>query len=80
MIRFCYPRKPKPYSVWSIVEYGRVKGADKMKAEIYLRGPISCGIYVSEKFQNYQGSIIEDNEASFIRLNHDVSIVGWGIS
>jgi cathepsin X len=35
--------QPK-YGVWKVKEHGLVAGADRMKAEIYARGPISCGI------------------------------------
>lgn len=30
-----------------------------MKAEIYARGPISCGMYVTNKFEDYDGGIYE---------------------
>ena len=41
-------------------EYGTVSGADKMKAEIFARGPISCGIDATKKLQNYKGGILEE--------------------
>lgn len=35
------------YPNWKVSEYGTVKGADKMKAEIFARGPI--GIIIQNK-------------------------------
>jgi cathepsin X len=32
------------YTRWRVKEYGVVVGADKIKAEVYARGPIACGI------------------------------------
>jgi cathepsin X len=28
-----------------------------MKSEIYARGPISCGIFVTNEFEDYEGGI-----------------------
>ena len=68
--------KPKKYFV---KEYGYVSGINNMKAEIYARGPISCGIMSTGKFSNYERGIF--SEFSFWATpNHEVSIVGWGVS
>lgn len=48
-----------------------------MKAEIYARGPISCGISVTEKFLNYTGGIFEQVVLTPY-INHEISVVGWG--
>lgn len=48
-----------------------------MKAEILIRGPISCGIDSTEKFENYTGGIYSESKLN-PKLNHEVSIVGWG--
>lgn len=58
----------------TIGEYGEVRGAEAMKAEIYARGPISCGID-AEPLLEYKGGIITEKGSA---VNHVVSIVGWG--
>jgi len=39
------------------MEYGPISGVDKMKAEIYARGPISCALQSTSKFHAYTGGI-----------------------
>ena len=55
----------------------QITQADKLRSEIYARGPISCGIDVTAKFYKYSGGIFEE-EVSFPMPNHEISIVGWG--
>ena len=55
----------------------QITQADKLRSEIYARGPISCGIDVTAKFYKYSGGIFEE-EVSFPMANHEISIVGWG--
>jgi C1A family cysteine protease len=55
-------------------------GANQMKAEIYMNGPLSCGMYLSPNLiVNYTGDIysekIDDVEDL---MNHEVSVVGYG--
>lgn len=38
------------YTKWYVEEYGSVKGVDAMKAEIFARGPIACGIDATDAF------------------------------
>ena len=45
------------YAVWRVMEYGPVSGVDRMKAEIYARGPISCAIDATSAFHAYNGGI-----------------------
>merc|ERR1719336_166704 len=65
---------PKYY----VSEYGSVSGADNMKAEIYKRGPIGCGMDVTPNFEKYTGGIYSEKKR-FAMLNHEISVVGWGV-
>ena len=65
------------YTRYYVSKYYSLSGADKMKAEIYAHGPISCGMDVTDNFEAYKGGIysevVEDPE-----INHEISIVGFG--
>lgn len=54
-----------------------MEGAERMKAEIWARGPISCGIDATNKFENYTGGIYAEARL-LIDLNHEIAVVGWG--
>jgi cathepsin X len=60
-----------------VSEYGKVTGASNMKAEIFLNGPISCGMQITDKFTDYKGGVYSEYNED-VRINHEVSIVGWG--
>ena len=82
----------KRYKRWTVSEYGHVHGgldvdavgwpvsnADKMKAEISTRGPIACGIHVTDKFYNdYKGGIYAESHLLNI-MNHELAVVGYGV-
>lgn len=69
----------KDYRNWKVSEHGKVRGADNMKAEIFKRGPIACGIDATEKLEEYHGGIFEQ-EKYLAMENHIISVVGWGVS
>jgi len=62
---------------WKVSQYGSVSGADKMKAEIYARGPIGCGIDADDNFLAYTGGIYSEKKL-FPMIDHEISVVGWG--
>lgn len=66
------------YTTYRISQYGGVSGVAKMKAEIFARGPIGCGIHVSDKFVAYSGGVYSEHKL-FPSINHVVSVVGWGV-
>jgi len=66
----------KNYTLWTVSEYGHVAGEEKMKAEIYARGPIACSIDATSKLDAYTGGIFQEDTIPI--SNHVVSVVGWG--
>mmetsp|Transcript_145225 Transcript_145225/g.368523 ORF Transcript_145225/g.368523 Transcript_145225/m.368523 type:complete len:684 (+) Transcript_145225:115-2166(+) len=63
--------------VWFLSEYGSVRGAGPMKAEIYQRGPIGCGVDATPGFRSYRGGVYSEARDG-VQLNMQVSIAGWG--
>merc|ERR1711871_131167 len=79
----CYTRDPdagcsavKSYKRLYVSEFGDCSGYAKMKAEIYRRGPISCGVDANDKLEAYSGGIFSSKGNS---INHIISVVGWGV-
>ena len=54
-------------------DYGSVSTADRMKAEIFARGPIGCGIDATSKLEAYTGGIFSQWSLLPI-INHEVSV------
>jgi len=61
------------YMSYGVKEYGAVRDADKMKAEIYARGPISCGIDATSTLEKYTGGIFSEKKLLPF-LNHELSV------
>ena len=50
-----------------------------MMAEIYHRGPIACGIAVTEDlYHNYTSGVYYDTTNN-TEIDHDISVVGYGV-
>lgn len=75
---------PPKYHKYKVHEYGDVEGNTpkaqelNMMAEIYHRGPIACGIAVTDElYLNYTGGIYYD-KTNNTNIDHDISVVGYG--
>jgi cathepsin X len=82
--RNCDPKKPcfipDQYATYTVEEYGGVYGEMAMMEEIYKNGPIACGIAATPDFENnYKGGIYKDTSGA-MQTDHDISIVGFGVS
>jgi len=77
----CYPNGSciaiSNYTKYMVGDYGSIAGEQQMMAEIYARGPISCGIEATSQFELYNGGVYTeyDPEPS---INHIIAVVGWG--
>lgn len=63
-----------------VSDYYNIKGADNMKKELFLNGPMSCGIHVTDDFElHYDGGIYSE-KVRLPLINHEISVVGYGVS
>jgi len=64
------------YGTYSYFTGGFGAVADKIKAEIYARGPVATGVN-AEPLLDYAGDVVYDTSFFKMMVNHVVSIVGW---
>jgi cathepsin X len=65
------------YGTYSYYTGGFGAVAEKIKAEIFARGPVATGVN-AEPIVDYEGGIVYDTKMWHMIVNHIVSIVGWG--
>ncbi|PNH09602.1 Cathepsin Z [Tetrabaena socialis] len=66
------------YNRLTVSEHGRLKGVHQIKAELFQRGPISCGIDSTDAMDTYTGGVYAELKEK-PSINHVVSVVGWGV-
>jgi cathepsin X len=62
-----------------IGDYGAIGGEQAMQAEIWKRGPISCGIDATDDLESWTGGSVFQELVPFPMINHIISVVGWGV-
>src|SRR5690242_16628545 len=72
------------YTLFKVGDYAPISGPEAMEAEIFARGPISCGICATDQLEAFQGAAAAGNPiySEFNPLpisNHIISIVGFGV-
>jgi len=78
-------RRPKKFYKYRVHEYADIAGntvqeqEERMMAEIYNRGPIACGISVTQElYKHYTGGVFYDRTNATM-IDHDISVVGYGV-
>ena len=69
----------KEYKRYKVGDYGSVKGADDMKAEIFARGPITCHVDITQEFLDYEGGVFVQKEQGSMG-GHAIEVVGWDVA
>lgn len=70
---------PDTYQEYTVDRFGGVYGEYAMMAEIHAHGPIACGVAATDELDAYTGGIFHDKTGA-MQTNHDISVVGWGVS
>jgi len=69
------------FTRFMVGDYGSISnGEEGMLAEIFARGPISCGIDATAKLEAFNGpDTIYQEYSADIEINHIISVVGFGV-
>jgi len=80
----CYTIPEGNFTRYMVGDYGQVSGVDAMKAEIFARGPISCGIAASMELvnwgQQYTAATDIYSSCDVTGIDHIISVAGWGVA
>jgi cathepsin X len=68
-----------PHKKYYVSEYYNLSGVHKMKSDLAVHGPISCGIQATPNFDVYMGGIYSEHLEN-VELNHEISVVGYGVT